>query len=255
MNRIDQLFQTKSRDILSVFFTAGYPNRDTTVEILHELEAAGVDMVEIGIPFSDPMADGPVIQASSTVALAGGMSLRLLFEQIGDIRSTVRIPLVMMGYLNPIIQYGFDNFCRSCQRVGVDGVIIPDLPMADYLAEYKAIAESYGLKVVMLVTPETSPERIRAIDSATGGFLYVVSSAATTGAQSSFEGRVGYFKRLADMSLHNPRMIGFGISNRQTYSTACDYASGGIIGSKFIELLGSKPTVKDAVRSLVEAVR
>ena len=186
MNRITNLFNTKKDGILSVYFTAGYPALDDTTKILKELQAKGIDMVEVGIPFSDPMADGPVIQEAATQALRNGMSLRLLFDQLKDIRRDVHIPIILMGYLNPIMQFGFEAFCRKCVETGVDGMIIPDLPFADYMADYKAIAERYELKMIMLITPETSEERIRLIDEHTDGFIYMVSSAATTGAQQSF---------------------------------------------------------------------
>ena len=187
MNRIQQLFGRKEKNILSVYFTAGYPAFDITREIIGELQRQGIDMVEIGIPFSDPMADGIVIQNAAAKALQNGMSLSKLFGQFRNIRSEVDIPLILMGYLNPIMQYGFENFCRSCHEVGVDGVIIPDLPFKDYLKEYKPVADRYDLNVIMLITPETSEERIRFIDRNTEGFIYMVSSAATTGAQQSFD--------------------------------------------------------------------
>ena len=238
MNRITNLFNTKKNGILSVFFTAGYPNLDDTKKILKELENKGIDMVEIGIPFSDPMADGPVIQEASTAALRNGMSLHVLFEQLEDIRQDVHIPIILMGYLNPIMQYGFENFCKSCQSCGIDGVIIPDLPFKDYVEEFRPIAEQYDLRIIMLITPETSEARVREIDQHTDGFIYMVSSAATTGAQTNFnEERQAYFCRIENMQLRNPRMVGFGISNKQTYETAASHASGCIIGSKFITLL------------------
>lgn len=237
MNRINTLFTKKRENIFSLYFCAGASGADATADIIRTLERRGVDMIEVGIPFSDPMADGPVIQEAATKALRNGMTLRRLFSQLEDIRPAVSIPLVLMGYLNPVMQYGFEAFCRKCQEVGVDGVIIPDLPFADYLAEYKAIASRYDVKVIMLITPETSEERIRLIDENTEGFIYMVSSAATTGAQSSFDSRKEYFRRIADMRLRNLRMIGFGISNRDTLQTARAYAAGTIIGSKFVTLL------------------
>ena len=195
-------------------------------------------MIEIGIPFSDPMADGPVIQAAATQALRNGMTLKKLFAQLADIRSEVQIPLILMGYLNPIMQYGFEAFCQSCQTCGIDGMIIPDLPFKDYLNTYKPIADRYQLKVIMLITPETSEERIRLIDEHTDGFIYMVSSAATTGAQQDFDAqKQAYFQSIEAMNLRNPRMIGFGISNRQTYQAAAAHAAGCIIGSKFVTLL------------------
>ena len=221
MNRITNLFNTKKDGILSVYFTAGYPALDDTTKILKELQAKGIDMVEVGIPFSDPMADGPVIQEAATQALHNGMSLRLLFDQLKDIRKEVRIPIILMGYLNPIMQFGFEAFCRKCVETGVDGMIIPDLPFADYMADYKAIAERYELKMIMLITPETSEERIRLIDEHTDGFIYMVSSAATTGAQQSFnEQKQAYFRRINGMGLQNPRLVGFGISNKATFDAA-----------------------------------
>lgn len=259
MNRINQLFSNKNKKgILSIYFTAGYPNLDGTVETIKELEKKGVSMIEVGIPFSDPMADGPVIQNAATKALKNGMTLKLLFEQLRDIRNSVnevRIPLILMGYLNPIMQYGFENFCRSCVDCGIDGVIIPDLPFKDYEEHYKIIAERYNIKVIMLITPETSEERIRQIDEHTDGFIYMVSSAAVTGAQKDFDtGKRAYFKRIEDMHLNNPRMIGFGISNKETYEAACEHAAGAIIGSKFVTLLGEEKDIPTAVNKLLEAI-
>ena len=251
MNRIKQLFETKQKDILSIYFTAGFPKIDDTVDVIKELEANGIDLIEIGIPFSDPMADGPTIQASGTVALKNGMTLSKLFEQLKDIRKEVSIPLILMGYLNPIMQYGFENFCKKCQEVGIDGTINPDLPFNDYIKEYKPIADKYNVKVVMLITPETSDERIRFIDEHTDGFIYMVSSAATTGAQKSFDDqKQAYFKRINTMNLRNPRLIGFGISNKATLEAAQANASGAIIGSKFITLLQEAKNIKEAVAEL-----
>ncbi|MDR3269813.1 MAG: tryptophan synthase subunit alpha [Tannerella sp.] len=256
MNRITQLFETRDANILSVYFTAGYPASDRTQAILEALQDQGIDMAEIGIPFSDPMADGPVIQQAATQALRNGMSLRLLFEQLKDVRRTIHIPLILMGYLNPVMQYGFEAFCRSCEAVGVDGMIIPDLPFADYMAEYKDTATRYGLKVIMLITPETSDERIRLIDEHTGGFIYMVSSAATTGAQQSFDdAKQAYFQRINAMNLKNPRLVGFGISNKATYDVAAGNASGVIIGSKFVQLLGETALPAEAVGKLLKALQ
>ena len=248
MNRITNLFNTKKNGILSVFFTAGYPNLDDTKKILKELENKGIDMVEIGIPFSDPMAD-------STAALRNGMSLHVLFEQLEDIRQDVHIPIILMGYLNPIMQYGFEAFCRKCVQTGVDGMIIPDLPFADYMADYKAIVDRYDLKMIMLITPETSEERIRLIDEHTSGFIYMVSSASTTGAQQSFnEQKQAYFHRINGMGLRNPRLVGFGISNKATFDAVAINSSGAIIGSKFIQLLKSEP-ISVAVDKLRAAIQ
>ena len=250
MNRINLLFDKKKENVLSVYFTAGFPKLEDTLPILECLQTNGVDMVEIGMPFSDPMADGIVIQNSSQVALENGMSIRKLFDQLTEVRSTIHIPLIMMGYLNPIMQFGFENFCKECHKVGVDGMIIPDLPLSDFLAEYKDIANSYELEFVFLITPETSDERIRLIDSHTNGFIYMVSSAATTGTQTSFDNKVDYFNRINAMDLKNPRMIGFGISNKSTKDMVCKYSSGAIIGSAFIKALQETEEVKQGVKLL-----
>ena len=253
MNRINQLFASGKRDILSIYFCAGYPDPDNTAEVIRTLEQNGVGMIEVGIPFSDPMADGPVIQNAAQQALRGGMSLRKLFAQLENIRPGVRIPLLMMGYLNPIMQYGFENFCRDCRDCGIDGCIIPDLPFDDYLADFKPVADRYDIKVVMLITPETSEERIRQIDAHTDGFIYMVSSASTTGAQSAFDAqKQDYFHRIHAMSLRNPRMVGFGISNRATFRAAADNASGGIVGSRFVTLQGETPSPDAAIKRLLE---
>lgn len=255
MNRIDKLFKEKKEGILSVYFTAGYPHLNDTVSIIQSLEKHGVDMLEIGVPFSDPMADGPVIQASSTQSLNNGMSLHVLFEQLANVRESVSIPLVMMGYLNPIMQYGFERYCETAAKCGVDGLIIPDLPFAEYMESYKDVAEKHGLHVIMLITPETSYERIRLIDENTSGFIYMVSSASVTGAKSTFSDKnLSYFGRVNDMKLRNPRLIGFGISNKVTFDAACKEASGAIIGSKFITLLNSEKTIDEAAQKLVDAV-
>lgn len=214
-------------------------------------------MIEIGIPFSDPMADGPVIQHAATRALKNGMTLKLLFDQLKDIRKEVQIPLVLMGYLNPIMQYGFKDFCRTCRETGIDGVIIPDLPFKDYMEEYRSIAEEQNVRIIMLITPETSEERIRLIDEHTDGFIYMVSSAAITGAQKDFNAqKQAYFQRIADMNLRNPRMIGFGISNKQTFETASAHAAGAIIGSKFVTLLDEEDgDTEKAADKLLEALK
>ena len=242
MNRLQQLFQQKQTNILSVYFTAGYPHKDSTTEILRELQKQGADLAEIGIPFSDPMADGPVIQQSSQDALNNGMSLKVLFEQLKNIRQEIEMPLVMMGYLNPIMQYGFEAFCKSCQEVGIDGLIVPDLPFNEYVNEFKPVADKYGISIVMLITPQTSEERIRLIDQQTDSFIYMVSSASTTGAQSSFnDDKQAYFRRIHDMQLRNPLLIGFGISNSETLQAAYANANGGIVGSQFIKELPQSP--------------
>ncbi len=257
MNRINQLFSTKQKDILSIYFCAGFPTLEGTASTIKVLEKKGINMIEIGIPFSDPMADGPVIQHAATRALKNGMTLKLLFDQLKDIRKEVQIPLVLMGYLNPIMQYGFKDFCRTCRETGIDGVIIPDLPFKDYMEEYRSIAEEQDVRIIMLITPETSEERIRLIDEHTDGFIYMVSSAAITGAQKDFNAqKQAYFQRIADMNLRNPRMIGFGISNKQTFETASAHAAGAIIGSKFVTLLDEEDgDTEKAADKLLEALK
>jgi tryptophan synthase alpha chain len=237
MNRINQKLQ-ENKKILSIYFSAGYPNLNDTVQIIQNLEKNGVDMIEIGLPFSDPLADGPTIQESSTQALHNGMTTQVLFDQLKDIRKTVAIPLVIMGYFNPMLQYGIENFCRKCAEIGIDGLIIPDLPVDVYADEYKATFEKYRLKNIFLITPQTSDERIRFIDSVSDGFIYMVSSASVTGSQSGFGSiQENYFKRIADMNLKNPQIIGFGISNKETFNQATQFAKGAIIGSAFIKNL------------------
>lgn len=256
MNRINQLFDTQKSKILSIYFCAGHPTLDSTRSVIKALEKNGIDMIEIGIPFSDPMADGPVIQEAATCALRNGMSLKRLFDQLEGIRLEVTIPLILMGYLNPIMQFGFENFCRRCRECGIDGVIIPDLPFKDFMNDFKATAEAYGIKMIMLITPETSEERIRLIDDHTDGFIYMVSSAAITGAQKDFnEQKLAYFRRIEAMQLHTPRMIGFGISNRQTFESACAHASGAIIGSRFVSLLDEERDPERAIQRLLAALK
>lgn len=255
MNRIDKLFKDKKENILSVYFTAGYPAPDDTVKVINTLEKHGADLLEIGVPFSDPMADGPVIQWSGNESLRNGMSVKKLFAQLKDVRPKASIPLILMGYLNPVMQYGFENYCQKAAECGVDGLIIPDLPFAEYVESYKPITEKYGLHMIMLITPETSEERIRMIDENTSGFIYMVSTASVTGAKNSFsEENLAYFRRVNEMKLKNPRLIGFGISNKETFDAACRESSGAIIGSKFITLLNSEPTIEAAAEKLIEAI-
>lgn len=256
MNRINQLFQTQDKNILSIYFCAGHPTLDSTANTIKTLARKGIHMIEVGIPFSDPMADGPVIQDAATKALQNGMSLKTLFSQLEGIRNEVSIPLILMGYLNPIMHFGFDAFCQRCVETGIDGVIIPDLPFKDYLEEYKPIADKYDLRIIMLITPETSDERIRFIDDNTDGFIYMVSSAAITGAQKEFDNaKQAYFSRINSMNLKHPRMIGFGISNKQTLEAAQSNASGAIIGSKFVQLYEQTGDPEQAIDLLLEALK
>lgn len=256
MNRINQLFQDSPKNLLSIYFCAGYPKLEGTAGVIRALEKNGVNMIEIGIPFSDPMADGIVIRNAAARALQGGMSLRLLFEQLQDIRRDVRIPLILMGYLNPIMKFGFKAFCRKCAECGIDGVIIPDLPFKEYEEGYKAIAQKYDIRVIMLITPETDETRVREIDAHTDGFIYLVSSASTTGVQKVFDTqKQAYFKKTQDMHLRNPRMAGFGIGNKQTFEAACAHSSGAIIGSRFVSLLNETDgDAEKAIRKLKEEI-
>lgn len=256
MNRINQIFQEKSKGLLSLYFCAGHPTLESTSDIIKTLEQKGIDFIEVGIPFSDPMADGPVIQDASTKALRNGMTLQKLFSQLEPLRKEgVKLPLILMGYMNPIYRMGYEPFFRRCEEVGVDGVIIPDLPFSDYMNEVKPIADKYDIRVIMLITPETSEERIRFIDENTDGFIYMVSSAATTGAQKEFDqAKQAYFERIDKMNLRHPRMIGFGISNRQTLASARANAAGAIIGSKFVSLLDKLGAPLPAIEELFKAL-
>lgn len=249
MNKINKLFAERvDRKLLSLYFCAGSPTADCTADVIMTMQRRGIDMIEVGIPFSDPMADGPVIQDAATKSLRNGTSLSTIFQQVKSIKDKVSIPLILMGYLNPIMQYGIEPFCQSCVDAGISGAIIPDLPFKDYLEIVKPVADRYDLRIIMLITPETSEERIRFIDNHTDGFIYMVSSAAITGAQKSFdEAKQEYFRRINAMHLNNPRMIGFGISNKQTLESAQANAAGAIIGSRFVTLLDEH---KDADKAL-----
>ena len=244
MNRIEERLKVHSpigerpKKLLSIYFTAGYPDLEDTGKVIRKLENAGVDMIEIGLPFSDPLADGPTIQASSTQALKNGITTEKLFDQLKGIRKDVHIPLLIMGYFNPIFQYGVEDFCKKCSDIGIDGLIIPDLPVDVFQNEYAAIFEKHGLFNVFLITPQTSNERIQYIDNISDGFIYMVSSASTTGAKNSFDKvQLNYFQRIDDLNLKTPRVIGFGISNNETFVQATKYASGAIIGSAFVKFL------------------
>lgn len=256
MNRINQLFQDKKENILNIYFTAGYPQRDQTEEIILELAEAGVDLIEVGMPYSDPLADGPTIQESGSAAIANGMTLPLLFEQLQSVRQKTEVPLVLMGYFNQVMQYGMERFVNDCVKVGVDGLILPDLPIREYEQHYKDLIEASGLAFNFLITPQTSEERIRKIDELSKGFIYMVSSAAITGAKNAIsDQQLAYFERIEQMKLQMPRLIGFGISNHQTFSTACKYAQGAIIGSAFIRALGKGAPIRETVQNFIGMVR
>jgi len=256
MNRITELFKSGKKDILSVYFTAGYPSLNDTFRTITELEKRGVDMVEIGIPFSDPIADGPVIQKSGSKALLNGMTLSLLFEQLREIREYSQVPLVLMGYINPIVRMGIDTFLEHASRTGIDGVIIPDLPPEEYIEKHQAKFEKAGVFNNFLITPQTPDSRLQQIDEWSKGFLYMVSSAATTGSRESFdEKQLGYFKRVSDMKLKTPRLIGFGVSNHTTFEQACRYADGAIIGSAFIDAVSENGSLAQKVSGFLETIR
>ncbi|AZQ57544.1 tryptophan synthase subunit alpha [Maribacter sp. MJ134] len=253
MNRINHKMQ-ENKKLLSIYFTAGYPALEDTVQIIEDLEKNGVDMIEIGLPFSDPLADGPTIQESSTTALKNGMTTAILFEQLKNIRKTVSIPLIVMGYFNPMLQYGVEAFCEKCQEIGIDGLIMPDLPLDVYEADYKVIFEKYGLINIFLITPQTSDERIRQIDEASDGFIYMVSSASVTGSKSGFGNeQETYFERIANMNLKNPQIVGFGIKDAETFDQATKTSKGAIIGSAFIKYLTANGV--NEVNSFIKLIR
>ncbi len=255
MNRIDNLFHQKKNNILSIYFTAGHPTLLSTADILTELEASGTDMIEIGMPFSDPLADGPVIQDSSAKALKNGMTIKGLFDQLTNIRQKVKTPLLLMGYINPVLQFGVEAFCKKCREVGVDGIILPDLPMDIYQESFKKYFEENDLRFIFLITPQTSDERILMIDSISNGFIYMVSSSSTTGAKGSIVStQVAYFERVKALKLKNPLVIGFGISNRETFNRASSYANGAIIGSAFVKMLNETTDWKKGISDFVKQI-
>ncbi|HKK42805.1 MAG TPA: tryptophan synthase subunit alpha [Bacteroidales bacterium] len=256
MNRIDKLFIEKKNNILSVYFTAGYPQAGAVTAIIKSLVAAGADMVEIGMPFSDPVADGPVIQASSQAALRNGMNIKTLFSQLKYIRREVDIPLILMGYINPVMQFGVSTFCRQCAETGIDGVILPDLPPEIYEEKYRDVFEEYDLCNILLISPQTSDERINEIDSRSRGFVYMVSSSSVTGRKGKFsDAQLTYFKRVNSLNLKNPVMTGFGISDSTSFHDACKYSNGGIIGSAFITALGKGGDLNAIIRDFIHQIR
>jgi tryptophan synthase alpha chain len=255
MNRLKHLFQHKQKNIFSVFCTAGFPELNSIVPVLEELQKNNVDLVEIGMPFSDPTADGPVIQHSNTIAIQNGMTLKVLFSQLKGIRAKIKIPLVLMGYINPALQYGIDNFLRDAQACGIDGVIIPDLPMYEYETFYKDKFDQYGIKNIFLITPQTSEERIRKIDALSDAFIYIVSSNAITGGSVDIaEQQQKYFERIRNMQLKNPVIIGFGIKDKKTFDTACSFANGSIIGTAFINAISSSEDLKMDIAKFTRSI-
>jgi len=256
MNRIDKLFREKTTNILSVYFTAGYPRLDSAIGIIRALAAAGADMIEVGMPFSDPIADGPVIQHSNEKALQNGMNLKLLFNQLNKIRDEVKIPLLLMGYLNPVMQFGIEDFCKQCMERGIDGVILPDLPPSIYTEEFLPVFNKYNLYNILLISPQSSVERISTIDNISHGFIYMVSSSSVTGSKDKFsDDQMSYFKRVSEMKLKNPCLIGFGISNRETFADTGKYARGGIIGSAFVNILGKSGNVTENISRFIKEIK
>lgn len=255
MSRIQELFRRKQRRVLNVYCTAGYPQLNSTLEVMKALQDSGADLIELGMPYSDPLADGPVIQASSAVALANGMTITRLFEQLADFRKEVEVPVVLMGYLNPVLQYGFERFCAEAARVGIDGLIIPDIPVYEFETEYQQITEKYGLDFIFLVTPETPEQRIRKIDSLSSGFLYAVSSSSITGSDKDFGAVEAYLQRLESMELRNPILVGFGIKDKETFDTASKYTAGAIIGSAYIKALEKSKDIKSGTKAFLEGVK
>ena len=254
MSRIQELFKRKQNDILNVYCTAGYPRLDSTLKLMRALQDHGADMIEIGMPYSDPLADGPVIQESSTQALQNGMTLKILFSQLKDCRKTIHLPLILMGYMNTVLQYGFEKFCADAKEVGIDGLILPDIPPYEFESEYGAIIKKYGLDFIFLVTPETPEHRIKQLDRLSSGFLYAVSSSSTTGSQKNMNDVAQYLERLRAMDLSNPVLVGFGIGDRASFTEACRHASGAIIGSAFIKAMKNSENEEESVKQFLKSV-
>lgn len=254
MSRIRELFARKNRQVLNVYCTAGYPRLDSTLEVMKALQDNGADMIELGMPYSDPLADGPVIQASGGKALENGMTLVNLFKQMKELRPAIRVPVLLMGYMNPVLQYGFDRFCADAATAGVDGLILPDLPIYEFETEYGTIIKKFGLDFVFLVTPETSEERVRKVDALSSGFLYAVSSSSTTGKDKDMSGQQAYFARLDRMKLKNPVLAGFGIRDKKTFTEACLHTQGGIIGTAYIKALEQGPDIADATKVFLTSI-
>jgi tryptophan synthase alpha chain len=254
MSRINELLQKKSNKLLNVYCTAGYPQPDSTLEVIKALQDNGADIIELGMPYSDPLADGPVIQASSSRAIANGMTIGRLFEQLKDLRQHVQVPVILMGYMNPVLQYGFEKFCADAKAMGIDGLILPDLPVYEYETEYGAIIQEHGLDFIFLVTPETSDERVRKLDALSSGFLYAVSSSSTTGKDKKMADVQAYLQRLQNMNLKNPVLVGFGIRDKESFESVCKYANGGIIGTAFIKAIEHAEDVGLSVKAFMKTI-
>ncbi len=255
-NRIIQCFDGNTKKLLNLYFTAGFPQLNDTMSVLNALENGGADLIEIGMPYSDPVADGETIQKANQQALDNGMTLKLLFEQLQDMRKTITVPVLLMGYINPVMQFGVENFCKKCQEIGVDGVILPDIPLSIYVDEFKEIFERYGLLNIFLISPQTIDARIRLIDDVTSGFIYMVSSASVTGAKSGISDvQESYFERINAMNLKNPRLIGFGISDNETFEKACKHAKGAIIGSAYIKMLENSTDFEADTKAFISNIK
>jgi tryptophan synthase alpha chain len=254
MSRLQHIFQKKSNHILNVYCTAGYPHLHSTLEVMKALQENGADIIELGMPYSDPLADGPVIQQSGSMALQNGMTIAKLFEQLKDFRKDISIPVILMGYMNPVLQYGFERFCADAATVGIDGLILPDLPEYEFETEYGAIIKKHGLDFIFLVTPETSDERIKKLDNLSSGFLYAVSSSSTTGSDKNTTNTNEYLLRIKSLKLKNPILVGFGISNKQSFDAVCQLAGGAIIGSAYIKALENSPDVNAATKSFLSSI-
>jgi tryptophan synthase alpha chain len=258
MTRIEELFKRKQQKVLNMYCTAGFPKLDSTLEVMAALQNNGADLIELGMPYSDPLADGEVIQQSSAVALKNGMTISILFDQLKDMRSTITVPVILMGYMNPVIQYGFEQFCAKAAEVGIDGLILPDLPMYEFESEYGEIVKKYNLNFIFLVTPETKEERVRKIDELSSGFLYAVSANMTTGGNKNINDQQGYFKKLNDMKLKNPILVGFGIKDKETFEVASKYTNGAIIATAYIKALGNgkdlNAVTKEFLQPIVESM-
>jgi tryptophan synthase alpha chain len=254
MGRIEELFSRKKERVLNVYCTAGYPQRDSTLPVMKALQSSGADLIELGMPYSDPLADGPVIQASSARALRNGMTLSFLFEQLKDFRKEIRVPVILMGYLNPLLQYGFESFCAKAAEVGIDGLIIPDIPMYEYERMYKPVISKYGLSFTFLVTPETSEDRIRKLDKLSSGFLYAVSSSSITGSDKDFTPVESYLRRLQGMKLANPLLVGFGIRDKSTFESASRYTNGAIIGTAYIQAIDKTDDVEASTKAFLDGI-
>ena len=253
-NRIDQLFKSKKQRVLNMYCTAGFPNVDSTMPVMRALQSNGADLIELGMPYSDPLADGPVIQESSSIAIANGMTIKKLFQDLKDFRSEINVPVVLMGYMNPVLQYGFEKFCADASACGIDGLIIPDLPQFEYESFYKPILLQNGLHFIFLITPETSEERIKQLDQLSSGFIYAVSSSATTGSDQNTDAVTTYLEKLQNLKLNNPILVGFGIKDKASFDRACKYANGAIIGTAYIEALNQAGSINDTTRSFIKKI-